>query len=807
MNNFQMLQWSHIQIAFHRRGIRRRLMAWGLGLFGAALGVNTVAGTIYTRRQIEQSMNALQTQVAILTARHIQTYIARKIERLDDAAFNMALYDVGGAEQKLMAQLLLKNDRSFNEISILDEHGWERVKTSERKVYLEAELGAEDQSATYRTAIQGQTYISPVYTSERAEPYLLLAVPLKSTPQKSVGVLIAKTNLKFLWDVVREKKFSRAGYVYLINETGDLIAHEDSSLVLKHLNLTSLPIVAKFLASRSADQAPGQRGRGLEDAEVLSTYALVPDLGWAVIVEEPVADALADVEKLKWFSQIILVAGMVSGTILIVFLSNKITRPILELRQSAEIIGNGNLSHRVKVNSDDEIAELGAQFNQMAEALKNSRDTLEKKVELRTQEISALYEVTTTVNQSLAIETVINDVIKKVTARFNFDTTRIFLFDSRFETLTLSAYYNTGQTTGVGVGPFRKGQSIVGRVAESGEPALFEDVQTDSRYLAWSESKASHAAGFHFLAALPIKTKTKIFGAIACSGAERRRLSKQEVRLLNSMCEHVAVAIEKANLFDEVNNRKEELERKNQELERALRVKSEFVAGMSHELRTPLNVIMGYAKMAEEGILGELNADQKAAQQKISRHAEVLLKMVNDLLSLSRAEAKELSLDIGKVYVEELIAQLKGQVESMHRNRNLEFSWEFDSDIPPLATDALKLEEILQNLIGNSIKFTPSGRVATRVRNLAQQKRVEFSVADTGIGIEEDEQENIFNAFEQGKDAHTRNLEGVGLGLSIVKKYLQLMHGEIRVTSRVGEGSTFTFTIPYTFEDTAKAAA
>jgi signal transduction histidine kinase len=162
---------------------------------------------------------------------------------------------------------------------------------------------------------------------------------------------------------------------------------------------------------------------------------------------------------------------------------------------------------------------------------------------------------------------------------------------------------------------------------------------------------------------------------------------------------------------------------------------------------------------------------------------------------------------MGKVYVEELLGQLTGQVESLNRNKSLEFGWHFEPGIPPLATDALKLEEILQNLVGNSIKFTPAGRVDIKVRDLAQQRRVEFTVSDTGIGIEENELERIFNAFEQGKDAHTGNLEGVGLGLSIVKKYLQLMRGEIRVTSCLGKGSTFTFTIPYSLEAAGKAAA
>jgi signal transduction histidine kinase len=719
----------------------------------------------------------------------------------------MMLHPFGSAEQTMLAHLLLKNDRSITEVALLDDQGQERLRISERKVYLPADLTNQRGAAAFESAIRGRSYISPVYTSDRAEPYVILAVPLHTAPDKSAGVLVAMTNLKFLWNVVREQRFGRAGYVYLINELGDLIAHQDSSLVLQRPDLTRLPKVRNYLSSRSEDRAPGTLGSGIAGEDVLSTYAPVPDLGWAVVVEEPVAFALADLEKLEWFSKILLGAGLLLGTLVIALVSNRITRPILKLRRSAEIIGNGNLSHRVNIATGDEIGELGAKFNQMADALKTSYEMLEDKVSQRTQEISVLYDVTTTVNQSLVIDAVLNDVIKKITERFHFDTTRIFLYDNHFEKLSLRAYYNTNQAPGIGVGPFPKGRSVVGRVAESGEPAFFEDVQTDPRYLALSESKASHTAGFHFFAVLPIKTKTRIFGAAAFSGKEPRQLNEEEVRLLNAMCEHVGVAVEKAILFEEVSSRNEEMGRKNQELLQALRVKSEFVGSMSHELRTPLNVILGYAKITEEGILGDVNAEQKDAQRRIARHAEVLLKMVNDLLNLSRVEAKELSLDIGTVYLEELLAQVKGQAEQLRRDKPLEFVWEVDSDMPPLVTDPLKLEEILQNLIGNAIKFTPAGRIEIRIRNMVERKRVEFSVADTGIGIEEEELERIFNAFAQGKGAHTGDLEGVGLGLSIVKKYLALLQGDIRVTSRLGEGSTFTFSIPHIIEDAGRAAA
>jgi signal transduction histidine kinase len=188
---------------------------------------------------------------------------------------------------------------------------------------------------------------------------------------------------------------------------------------------------------------------------------------------------------------------------------------------------------------------------------------------------------------------------------------------------------------------------------------------------------------------------------------------------------------------------------------------------------------------------------------KISRNADVLLKMVNSVLNLSRAEAKDLSLELGNVDPSELIAQIRAQVEPLNRNRRLKFEWDVGSDVPVLTTDPLKLEEILQNLVGNAIKFTPAGRIEVRVRNLAAQARVEFRVTDTGIGIDEDDFGKIFNAFEQGKDAHTGNLDGVGLGLSIVKRYLDLMRGEIHVSSRAGQGSTFTFTIPHTLENGA----
>ena len=337
---------------------------------------------------------------------------------------------------------------------------------------------------------------------------------------------------------------------------------------------------------------------------------------------------------------------------------------------------------------------------------------------------------------------------------------------------------------------------ISGQVMRTGRPLVFEDVVNDPSYRGLTRAGKIVSLGFKAAAAFPIMVKESIAGTLHVANRAKRHFSQEERQLIRSIAQEIGVAVENARLFAELKKTTLELEKTNQELLDATRAKSEFISAMSHELRTPLHVIIGNADLAHDEFFGALNSDQKTALQKILRNSRVLLKMINDVLSLSRIEARKMSLDLATVKVEELIEHAQHQVEQINRDGRLEVSWDIDETVPPITTDPIKLEEILQNLIANACKFTPKGRIDVRVRNLRERDRVQFSVADTGIGIESEDVRRIFQEFEQIKEAHTGQFDGVGLGLSIVKKYLDLLNGEIRVESEPGHGSIFTFTIP-----------
>jgi two-component system sensor histidine kinase/response regulator len=233
----------------------------------------------------------------------------------------------------------------------------------------------------------------------------------------------------------------------------------------------------------------------------------------------------------------------------------------------------------------------------------------------------------------------------------------------------------------------------------------------------------------------------------------------------------------------------------NDELQRANRAKSSFLATMSHELRTPLNAVIGYADLMLAGIPEPVSDASRRSVERIALASRHLLSVIEEILSHARIEAGRETLDVEEVDLGEVLLEVVAIVEPLAAGKKLAFRAPETVRPESMATDARKLRQVLVNLLGNAVKFTERGEIAFEVEE-APGGWVEFRVHDTGIGIAEADQERIFEAFRQVDDASTRTVGGTGLGLSVSRHLARMMGGDVSVRSAPGEGSTFTLRLP-----------
>ena len=247
-----------------------------------------------------------------------------------------------------------------------------------------------------------------------------------------------------------------------------------------------------------------------------------------------------------------------------------------------------------------------------------------------------------------------------------------------------------------------------------------------------------------------------------------------------------------------------QLETLNTQLGRASQAKSEFLANMSHELRTPMNAILGFTEMILDDIYGEVPPEIRDPIQDVRTCGQLLLRLINDVLDLSKIEAGRMELSLTDYSVEEVVETARTSLRSLAAEKGLEFTAEVQPDVPVAYGDGKRITQYLTNLVGNALKFTKQGRVAIRV--LLDGDRVVYSVTDTGIGIPADQLDNIFGEFRQVDASISREFGGTGLGLSITKTFVELHGGRIWVESEPGRGSTFHFAIPLRVAEATEAA-
>lgn len=304
------------------------------------------------------------------------------------------------------------------------------------------------------------------------------------------------------------------------------------------------------------------------------------------------------------------------------------------------------------------------------------------------------------------------------------------------------------------------------------------------------------------MSVLPFVTE-KIFVSDKVEIKEEERLRSLVATQTNLLDVYKKTAIEQSkhleslylNLEKKVEERTKELRQANIALEKANRLKSEFLATMSHELRTPLNAIIGFAEVLRDEVIGLLNKEQKECLDDIHSSGQHLLSMINNILDFSKIEAGKFELRYEEFSLEEAIGEVLNAVFEFSCKKGIGIHTQFHPDIPTIIADKVKFKQIMFNLLSNAVKFTPENGRVTINAGLVEQY-VQIGVSDTGIGIKSEDIDKLFKPFLQLDSSYSRRYEGTGLGLILTKHLVELHGGKIWVESEYGKGSTFTFTLP-----------
>jgi signal transduction histidine kinase len=332
-----------------------------------------------------------------------------------------------------------------------------------------------------------------------------------------------------------------------------------------------------------------------------------------------------------------------------------------------------------------------------------------------------------------------------------------------------------------------KGEGIAGFVAETGLPMVVSDVRRETRF----SKRVDRTTGFktRSIACVPLKVRGELKGVIEVVSKKAGAFGDKELDMLTAIAGPVAVMIDNAKLIHEVKTLHDRLAE-------ATRLKAELLATMTHEMRTPINIVIGNLDLVLRGYLGDLTEKQRKCLDTAMRNSGEALNLVSSLLDLSRFEAGQFVVHVEEFRLEDIWTELELLFKIGLSGKAVELSWTVDGTLPALSTDRTKVKEILGNIVFNAVKYTDKGYIRVTAAPVQSGEQIAIEVTDTGVGIPQESLPFIFEPFRQMEGSATRSLGGVGIGLAIAKRLINLLHGKVDVASDMGKGTTFRITVP-----------
>jgi signal transduction histidine kinase len=353
--------------------------------------------------------------------------------------------------------------------------------------------------------------------------------------------------------------------------------------------------------------------------------------------------------------------------------------------------------------------------------------------------------------------------------------------------------------------------SLIGWVVTQDSALVSDDMDADPR----SFHPKEFTIPLKTSAVVPLRSAGFVVGTVSVyNRRDGRPFSEHDLRMLQILGDQVVVGLDRASVLAESRRNEVALRSKNQELQRATQLKSDFLTNMSHELRTPLNAIIGFSDLMLEGGTGEISAPQREFTEAVLRNGKHLLSLINNVLDLSKVEAGRMSLSLAVTDINEAITGAVADTASLRSAKQQECILQLDSVPLTVVADGVRVRQILFNLLSNASKFTaeggkislaavrtraplrqPADRAGDRARLLPQDV-VWISVTDEGVGIKREHMPKLFQEFSQVDSSASRRAQGTGLGLALCKKFVEMHGGTIGADSVYGKGAAFWFLLP-----------